>query len=307
VKRPKRNLKWWLRAVYLGLKHPGLVFIKIHYAIARSVSDFLARLNYYDYPHKVIFLAGMPMSGTTWVKGLVAQMPGYHSRPSKTPYEIGYRQDISAETFRNVPKHAYTLFKTHMNPKPENLKILSDNGVDKVVITYRDLRDVVVSRYYRLVDSPKPDNAPDKVDYLKLSKEEAINDSIEKVGTHYVPWIKDWKKLADENPEKYMLVKYEEMKKDTKRIFKEILAFYNIKLEEQKIEAFLENAKGKKSFKKNNEASMILPFGISSNFRSGKSGHWKEELTGPQIEKCKEYMGGILIELGYEENLNWEL
>jgi hypothetical protein len=306
MKRPARNLKWWLFAAYLGIKHPIIVLIRIQYEIKKALSDILAGFGFYNYRHKVIFLAGMPMSGTTWVKTLLGQIPGFYTRKMKTPYEINYRQDISEETFSNLPQHGCTLYKTHMNPKPENLKILSENNIEKAIITYRDLRDIVVSRYYRLLDAPKPEDAPNKVDYIALGKEKALDDSIEAVGKSYVSWIKNWKTLAEEHPEKYLLIKYEDIKKDTKKIFRQILDFYEFKLEDSQIDRFLANSKGKGKFKNNNEAAMILPFALSSNFRSGKSGHWKEELTESQIEKCKEYMGDILIELGYEKNLDWK-
>ena len=52
-------------------------------------------------------------------------------------------------------------------------------------------------------------------------------------------------------------------------------------------------------------AAKILPWGISSNFRSGKIGNWKNELTETQINRCKTLMGDTLIKLGYEKDLNW--
>ena len=61
----------------------------------------------------------------------------------------------SSFSFRYCPSWSYTLFKTHLNPWKENIEIIKKNNVKKVVVTYRDLRDVVVARYYRLLNFPK--------------------------------------------------------------------------------------------------------------------------------------------------------
>ena len=45
---------------------------------------------------------------------------------------------------------------------------------------------------------------------------------------------------------------------------------------------------------------------LSSNFRSGKIGGWKEEFSKENISKAKKLLGNVLIELGYEDNLDWE-
>ena len=57
--------------------------------------------------------------------------------------------------------------------------------------------------------------------------------------------------------------------------------------------------------RKNINAARVLPNGINSNFRSGKIGNWKTEMSKKQIEMCKELLGPSLIELGYEKNMNW--
>ena len=97
----------------------------------------------------------MPMSATTTVKNMCGMIPGYFTRYSPMPYKIAVKQDISNSAFRYTPKWSYTLFKTHLNPSDKNLEIIKRNGVKKVVVTYRDLRDVALSRYHRLIKFPK--------------------------------------------------------------------------------------------------------------------------------------------------------
>ena len=51
--------------------------------------------------------------------------------------------------------------------------------------------------------------------------------------------------------------------------------------------------------------SYALPFGISSNFRSGKVGGWREEFSKDNIVHCKKIYGDALIKFGYETNYDW--
>ena len=57
--------------------------------------------------------------------------------------------------------------------------------------------------------------------------------------------------------------------------------------------------------RKNIEDSKILPWALSSNFRSGKIGNWKYEFDKSNIKRFKELAGESLIKLEYEKDLNW--
>jgi len=46
-------------------------------------------------------------------------------------------------------------------------------------------------------------------------------------------------------------------------------------------------------------------FGSGFTFRKGQIGAWKTHFNNQHIKKCKEVAGNLLIDLGYEENLNW--
>ena len=111
--------------------------------------------------------------------------------------------------------------------------------------------------------------------------------------------------MAKLHPEGYHFVKFEEMKKDTEWEFRKVLHFYGIKLSNEKIDEIIEAARGRGDIKKNMTATKVLPWGYSSNFRSGKVGGWREELSQAHIKKCKDLLGAKLIELGYEKDLNW--
>jgi hypothetical protein len=294
-----------LQKVISLLKHPDRISFLVKYYIKRFSDDRKASKGFYKHPYQIIFLAGMPMSATTWVKNLLARVPGYYSRPMFIPYKIAVKQDIVDSAFKYLPRKGYGLYKTHLNPSPTNIDCITRNGVKKIVVTLRDLRDVVISRYYRLIEFPKSPGDPHYIDYNKICKEEAINDSLNVVINDYVPWIEGWVKYAKQNPEKCHLVKFENLKANSKLEFNKLLNFYKIDIEDSLINEIIGSAKGKGDVKTNFSKAKSLPFGLSSNFRKGKSGEWKTEMTEKQIQRCREEFGKLLIDLEYEKDMNW--
>jgi len=303
--RKQRDLKKWVCRGERALRHPGLLSGRIRYNCARFISDNLSAVGCYDYPYRIIFLAGMALSGSTWMQNLLARIPGYYTRYWSLPDDVAYRQDFTDSGFSRIPRHGYTLMKTHLNPTIGNLGCIRRNGVEKVLITYRDLRSVAVSRYCRLAAFPKAKNAFDFIDYRALGKEKALDNSIEVVGSAYVSWIRAWFEIAKQDSDQYHFVKFEDLKKDTKGEFRKVLRFYEIELSDEKVDKIIEMVKGKGTMKQNIMSAKLVPHGYASNFRMGKIDEWQSELSDTQIGRCKELMGDVLIELGYEKDLNW--
>ena len=299
-----KTLKWWRETAILATCHPGLVSLRAKYNIERYVNDKLSLFGRYNYPYHIIFLAGMS-SGSTLMKNLLSRIPGYYTRYMPMPYDVQYMQNICDSAFNNVPQKGYALFKTHLNPSKDNVDCLFRNGVEKVLVTYQDFRDIAVSRYYRLMVFPKERGAHDFVDYEAMGKEKAIDHSIEVVASGLIPWINGWLERAREYPERYHFTKFEDLKKDTHGEYRKILSFYGIDFPDDKIKGIVDAAKGKGNNHKNLITSRLVPWGYSSNFRSGTSGHWRMEMTPAQIDKSKELLGSALIELEYEKDLDW--
>ena len=70
-------------------------------------------------------------------------------------------------------------------------------------------------------------------------------------------------------------------------------------------EEIIKNAKGKGNVKENMKKTKVQAWGLSSNFRSGKAGGWRKEMSSAHIKKCKKLLGQSLIKLGYEKDLDW--
>jgi len=291
--------------IILGFSNPQLLVRRAGHDLKRVAADYLSYFGYYKDLPKIIFIAGMALSGSTWMKNLFARVPGVFTRPMPMPSDVEYKQNICDSAFSHFPKYGHTLVKTHLNPLKENIECIHNNGVDKVLVTYRDLRDVVVSHYYRLIEIPKNKESYDYKDYKAMGKEKAIDLLIEHTSKYFIPWIRGWIDVAKEDPKKYCFVKFEELKNDTKGTFSNVLDFYGINLNDKRINKIIELAKGSGDMKANIEKLKILPRGYVSTFRSGGVGQWKHEFTKNQIEKAKRLLGSALIELGYERDFAW--
>jgi hypothetical protein len=289
--------------------HPKLLLIRITYIIKRLLFDFYF---IFKKPYKFhsIFIAGMTMSSTTRVKNMCSLIPGYFTRHMPIPFNIRIHQNICNSAFRYSPSWSYSLFKTHLNPTPNNLSVLKNNNVKKIIVTYRDLRDVVLARYHRILKFPKKENEPfylpAEKQYTNITKEDGIDHCIDVISEIVPDWIFDWFEASKINNNLILFCKFEDLVLDPKKEFKKILNFYEIKLSEKNIDSIIEKTKGnKKSMVKNLNEHKYLPYAYASNFRSGKIGGWKEEFTKKNIKKFKRLMGESLIKLNYEKDLNW--
>ena len=140
-----------------------------------------------------------------------------------------------------------------------------------------------------------------------MEKADAINDCIKVVSKDYVDWINGWFQVAERNKEFVLFIKFEELIKNPEIEFKKILKFYEIELNEKIILHICKETEGKKDMVTNLNESRILPWALSSNFRSGKIGSWKDEFTKENVINAKKMLGKNLIDLKYEKNSQWAI
>ena len=288
-------------------KNPGNYKQRLDYNFERFLADNKAKKGLYSYPHNIIFLAGMGLGGSTWLKNLLARIPGYYTRSTPMPWEVYYNQNFCDSGFSRTPNKGYSLFKTHLNPSVENLNCLNRNGVTKILVSYRDYRDVLLSLTHRLIKFPKEKDSWDYVDLNAMGFDKALEHLINLYSADFIDWVEGWFELARQDPDRYHFVKFEDLSKDTEKIYRGILNFYGVNLSDSLIKNNILQSKGNDDVEKNLSASKVLPWGLSSNFRSGKTGGWRDEFSPHHIELCKEKLGLALITAGYEKDLDWGL
>jgi hypothetical protein len=265
--------------------------------------DFLSRVGYYRYPCRTLFVAGLPKSGTTWVENFLYHLPGYNPRYLKGSPEALERQNLPSDAFDDFPKHAYSFVKFHLNPSEENLAVLKRNGVDRIVVMYRDPRDVVLSRYHHIREFPKLSNEIGLVeDYRALSREEGLHRAVEIVIDYFVPWIRGWRELIQRHPEcKFLVMSYEQLHANPKAEFRRLMDFYGISMSDAEIEQVLIRIK-------TGRTSRFSPRGLvgkKSTFRKGNVGDWRTELSSAHKALFRDRAGDFLVEVGYEKDKNW--
>ena len=81
-----------------------------------------------NYPQKVIFIAGLPKSGTTWLKKMLTSYPGFHELliPDVTAYELAsggsHDYDLPADMFSRFSK-MLVVTKMHVHGSPHNVEL----------------------------------------------------------------------------------------------------------------------------------------------------------------------------------------
>tara|TARA_B100001057_G_scaffold499685_1_gene611295 strand:+ start:5370 stop:6227 length:858 start_codon:yes stop_codon:yes gene_type:complete len=253
------------------------------------------------YKYNIIFIAGMPLSATTYIKNMVGLIPDYRSRLMPMSRSTRNNQDISNTAFLLTPNWSYSIFKTHLNPKKKNIDILKKNKIKKIVVSFRDPRDVVVSRYYRLLKFPKKKyELHSSIDYNLIPKKEAINHSIELVCKYLIPWVYGWMEISKQNPNMIYFCKYEELTKNPEEQFRKILKFYEINLDDDQIKRIILKTKGTNDMTSNIIKGRFQPMALSSNYRKGGTGYWKDEFSNENIDLFNKLAGDALRKLNYE-------
>ena len=263
-------------------------------------NDFLSGLKIYRYEHNILFVAGLPKSGSSWVGNMLAMVPGYNLRSINDPQNKAFYHDVCESIFSSLPKKSYSVMKLHTKCSGENLRIIR-KYVKKVIITYRDLRDMCVSRYFHIKVDPRH---PDYRAYNDLSLEDGISRSIDAVGGYYVSWVKDWLDAALSDKDTFLTVKYEDLNRETHDTLKRILEFCAIRPDAALVDS-LASTRIKKEADLEGALKRDLPGKLRSSARKGIVGEWKDYFNGAHKAKFKKVAGDLLIGLGYEKDFNW--
>jgi len=291
---------------YLVIFPPKILrLIKLAGVNARFfIQSWRGRINFrkYEgrYQHKTLFIAGLPKSGTTWLKGMLAGYPGFDEIliPDATSYELktggSHDYDLPLDIFSRF-KNMLVITKMHVPGSTWNVKLLDEAGINYVVL-YRDLRDVAVSYCYYV---RKTAWHPEYPVYSKLSLEEGLKRFADTLLGEYAEWVGSWG--MNLNPERGLMVKYEMLVKEPYSVMSQIAEHFELDNSSETIKCIVDD----NSFIKLSRGRNQGESNPDSFFRKGIAGDWKNHFT-PEINKLyKEKIGQFLIKFEYEQNLDW--
>jgi hypothetical protein len=177
-------------------------------------------------------------------------------------------------------------FHSHMHYSAQ-LEQKLINGRFKILFIYRDPRDQIVSHAYWII---KKLNNPifNKFKYPKSVSKiiDIIIKNIDRKYSKFMPWAKS---------KNVCTVRFENLIGPH--------GGGSLELQKKEIEK-ISNYVGVTSKKAKNNCLKNL-FGGTSTFRKGGIGSWKKHFTEEHKQLFKKFGGKLLIELGYEKDLNW--
>jgi hypothetical protein len=284
-------------------------------AVARALRRVAVRPRYYwqmmkarrgyrehgsDYPFSCLFVAGLPKSGTSWLESMLASFPGYAR--VMIPEAIAYERkhggthdfDVPTDLFERFDRRLAVL-KLHARGADRNVQLLDEAGLPYVIM-YRDLRDVAVSYFFYV---KRTRWHPDHLAYHGLDVEEGLLRFGRTLLPEYVTWIRQWRSQRD--PDRSMIVRYEDLLKDTKSVFWAVTDLYNLNAEHSEISKIVDAHRFDRMSGGRDRGNQDT----SSFLRKGVSGDWKQHFTPPVTQLFKEKAGEALVNFGYEDDATW--
>jgi hypothetical protein len=237
------------------------------------------------------FLVCYPKSGSTWLTFLLyeiltGQPTGFDTTRRAMPYIA--RGHNAARLLPNNGR----MFKSH-----EPYHVTYHNLYRKVIYLVRDVRDVVISEHKHWQGDGMYSGDLDH--YLV----DFVTGRVHGLGTwvdHVHSWLNsDLAKHGD-----LLLVRYEDLRRDTEGTLQDILCFLDVQVEPETIRTAIENNTVAKMREKENEVIESGTFrAVKPDFRRvnrGVAGGWKDTLSHDQVALIERYAGKTLAMLGYE-------
>tara|TARA_B100001248_G_scaffold50550_2_gene32701 strand:- start:12399 stop:13286 length:888 start_codon:yes stop_codon:yes gene_type:complete len=192
-----------------------------------------------------VLVLGLPKSGTTMIERILDEL-GYVNQTisSLRLFDIRnlkHHHDLSAQMLSLIPKNKNTFLKRHTEASKRNLDLIR-SGNFKVIVSIRNLLDVMISRYLHMIsDKSLPQyNLYKDLNYIDgFKKSLIINHRQNEIPINiFENWIENWLKEINQNKSKYCLLNYDDYKRDNLEYYKKIFHFLN--LDTREAEAILQ-------------------------------------------------------------------
>jgi hypothetical protein len=244
------------------------------------------------YPQNVLFVAGLPKSGTTWLEEMLASFPGFGRLliPDVASYELSHGESHDYQ----LPPDIFDRFrgklvvtKMHVNGSRNNVAVLRSAGV-RYVVLYRDLRDVAVSHVFYVRQTPWHAEYPV---YAGRSTQECLSVFADRTLLPFAEWIRSWRRRAD--PEAALVVRYEDILADPHRLLARVARHFQLDAPPGLISGIVD----RHAFHRLSGGRMRGEQDSRSFFRKGIAGDWRTHFSAELIDLYRERLGDYLDDL----------
>ncbi|MDR3645966.1 MAG: sulfotransferase domain-containing protein [Candidatus Babeliales bacterium] len=244
-----------------------------------------------------IFVTSIPKGGTHLLVKCLDMIT------KKTPRLFNYPHQKYID---ELDPNSFNYFATHTPYSAEYFQLIKSKKF-KIFFIYRDPRDQIVSFASYIPKYPKVwpnlvsysvkelisrliNYLPDSYDFIykyNAGQQKSSSFNVASFYKLYLPWMQ-FKEVC--------CVKFEDLigmqgggsNEKQEKLVKEISNHINVKLTNEEIKNIISNLWGK-----------------SMTFRKGVIGEWKDSFTHVDKQNFKQIAGQLLIDLGYEKDLNW--
>jgi hypothetical protein len=212
-----------------------------------ACNDLLAFLGKKPGNNRILFVAGYPKSGTTWVENFISILPRYSPRTLHGDQSLINNHLLPIDAFANFPKWAYSSVKTHVDPRGDTESVLTQNGITNVLVMFRDPRDIIVSNYYYVIkNNPWQVSDACYADYTLMNKQDALTHSMELVLSDFQEWVSGWMRIHRESPSiNCEFVRFEDLRNEPEITFRRILKFFGISLSDKQLKKIMTQSSSK--------------------------------------------------------------
>ncbi len=252
------------------------------------------------YPHPVLFIAGLPKSGTTWLERMLASYPGYHEYliPDVAAYELrtggSHDYELPEGMFDRFDR-MLVLTKMHVHGSPHNVRLLHEAGVPYAVL-HRDLRDVAVSNHFYVRNTPWH---PEHRHYVGRPVEEGLRVFADRTLPAYVDWVRSWR--ANLDPERGVMLRYEDLLDDTVGCMTRLAGHFGLDDDPHRVTEIVD----RHSFRRLSRGRDRGQSSDRSFFRKGIAGDWRNHFTPELVELYRSRLGDFLVEVGDAGEDGW--
>lgn len=281
------------------LSHEFLVKGRVAYSVPRYWYQYLmGRFGYLRHGSRhdqnLVFVAGLPKSGTSWVEGMLASFAGFQKimPPRAVIHEVraggSHGLELTEGLLAGLQRGLHVL-KLHTHGSSKNAMLLRERGL-RYAVVYRDPRDVAISHYFYVRRTPWH---PEHVQYRDLSVQEGIDHFADTLLEPFAAWIEGWHEYADAELARF--VRYEDLLSDALGELTKLVEHFGIGTDRSEIEQVqkvysFERVSGGRERGQSDDESFV---------RKGVQGDWRNWFTNEQDARYREEAGGALQVGGY--------